>query len=607
MGAEVSSQAKSNAVSSGVLNLNDIIAPSGLLFTPDHARVGSERYVRSFYVTAVPSQVMVGWLDDLYAFGDVDVALHLEPVDEFQVINNLTDKITELEAQLMLDEKSGSHRNVSLLQEAARDAWQLRAEIQTNRNKMYWVTIVFSVAAPDLETLNRASKVVQERMGGRAIHVRDAFLRQSEGLKSVVPLNQNFVKDIKRNFDLGAATALFPFAGADLAHPGGVFLGVNMITGAPVFYNSFIGPPVLTNQHMGVIATSGAGKTTLIRLLTARSAIQGVRTLVLDPEGDYKLLCEIAGGVYVPLISGQPSGINPFDIDPMDNLVNISEKVADIKGLVRVMIQGVGGELSPEENIILEDVLRQEYESKGITEDPASLYTMESALKDGMYQAGKVKKQMPTLTSLWERLDTLGKKTERLCLLLKPYLRGSSLGIFDCETKVNLAGAPIIVFDLYRLEENFLRPFAMHVVLDWVWETWVKADREPKRLICDEAWLFLKYRDTMAFLENLARRGRKRNCSLCVATQRFGEFKRSEEGQSVISNLDTLVLMQQNAEEIDSVAEVFKLSDGQKSFLRKVGVGEALIRAGKQVAACQVIASEEEWAFINPLPTVQAG
>lgn len=597
-----SQAAKNNTFGSGVLNLNDIIAPSGLLFTPDHVCVGSERYVRSFYITAVPSQVMVGWLDDLYALGDVDVAVHLEPVDEFQVINNLTDKITELEAQLMLDDKSGNHRNISLLQEAARDAWQLRAEIQTNRNKMYWVTIVFSVAAPDLETLNKASKIVRERMGGRAVHIRDAFLRQSEGLKSVVPLGENLVKDIRRNFDLGAATALFPFAGADLAHPGGVFLGVNMSTGAPVFYNSFVGPPILANQHMGVIATSGAGKTTLVRLLTARSAVQGVRTLVLDPEGDYKLLCEMAGGVYVPLVSGRPSGINPFDLDPMDNLVNVSEKVADIKGLVRVMVQGVGAELTPEENIILEDTLRKEYESRGITEDPASLYTMQSSMKNGMYQAGKVKKQMPTLTSLWERLNNI-EKAKRICLLLTPYLRGNSLGIFDCETQVDLAGAPIIVFDLFRLEENFLRPFAMHVVLDWVWETWVKKDKEPKRLICDEAWLFLKYRDTMMFLENIARRGRKRNCSLCVATQRFGEFRRSEEGQSVISNLDTLVLMQQNPEELDSVGEVFKLSDGQKDFLRTVGVGEALVRAGRQVAACKVIASEEEWAFINPLAT----
>jgi len=49
--------------------------------------------------------------------------------------------------------------------------------------------------------------------------------------------------------------------------------------------------------------------------------------------------------------------------------------------------------------------------------------------------------------------------------------------------------------------------------------------------------------------------------------------------------MGTNILMQQNSEEIDDVAEAFKLSAGQKAFLEKAGVGEALIRAGKHVAA----------------------
>jgi hypothetical protein len=581
----------------GTLDVVDLIAPSGLLFAPDHARVGSDRYVRSFYVTAVPAEVVAGWLEGIYSLGDVDVSIHIDPLDPAKVIDSLTTRITELEAQLILDERAGYHKNMSPLRQEADDAWQLRAEIQTNRNRMYWVTIVFSIASDSMEKLERASKIVRERLGGQAVHVRDAFLRQGEAMKSVLPLGQNFVWDVRRNFDLGAATSLFPFAGADLAHPGGVFLGINKSTGAPVFYNSFVGPPILTNPHMAVIATTGAGKTTLVRLLVARSAVQGVRTLVLDPEGDYAALCKTAGGVYVKLAGGVPSGLNPFDIDALDGVVNIAEKVADLKGFVRVMAEGTGGALTPEENIIVEETLREEYEALGINEDPESLYTTASGFQDGKYRVGRVKKRMPTLSSFWERLRSKG--AERACLLLKPYLRGNSLGIFDCESTIDLAGSPIIVFDVSRLEEGFVRPFAMHVVLGWVWENWVKRDREPKRVICDEAWMFLKHKDTMAFLENMARRGRKRNCSLCVATQNFTEFMRSDEGKSTISNLDTLVLMQQNPEELDDVATVFKLNEKEKAFLRTAGIGEALIRAGRQVVTCRVIMSEEEKAFIE--------
>ena len=61
----------------------------------------------------------------------------------------------------------------------------------------------------------------------------------------------------------------------------GVLLGRNLVTGAPVFYDSYAGPPVLQNPHLGIIATSGAGKTTFLKVLAARSAVLGVRTVGL--------------------------------------------------------------------------------------------------------------------------------------------------------------------------------------------------------------------------------------------------------------------------------------------------------------------------------------
>jgi conjugal transfer ATP-binding protein TraC len=587
----------------GIPDLRDLAAPEGIRVLDNYAQIGPERYVRAFYISQVPSSVFVGWLDELYNIGDVDVAIHLYPGNNRDVIEELSVKINDLMAMQILDEKRGDYTNASLTKITLEDAWQLREEIQTNRNKMFYVTILFTIAADSIKELDRKSKIAEERLGGRAVHIKQAFLRQDEALKSVSPIGANRIIDVYRNFDLGAATALLPFNCADMAHEGGVFLGINLSTGAPVLYNPFIGKPVLSNPHMALIATSGAGKTTAVKLFTARAAYHGIKTLYIDPEGEYGSMAEELGGINVKLSPEEFGYLNPFDLEPDEDggkeYVNLKEKVADLKGLISVMIEGSREKMTPEELVIVEDCLFEEYQERDITNDPDSLYERQNILRDGVYTSGYVKKPMPTLSSFYKRLKTKGPKVERLLLLLKPYLKNGSMGLFDGESEINLKNARMINFDISGLEERFLRPFAMHVILSWVWEEFVKGDKESQKIVVvDEAWLSLKYKDTTDFLENMARRARKRKCSLCIATQNFKEFTNIQQGVAILSNIGTKIFMQQNPEEIKDVVTTFKLSDGQKNFLEKAGIGEAIIAAGKQVAAVVFTPTDFEKKYI---------
>lgn len=595
----------------GVREVRDLVAPDGFKVTDSLVQVGAGRYVRTFFVAQIPAVVFVGWLDELYALGDVDISIHLYPGQDRDVVNELTSKITQMQTQMYLDEKRGDLRDVSLLQRTTEDAWALREQIQTNQNRMFYVSILLSVAGDTLEELDQRSKLVEERLGGRAIHVRQAFLRQAEALKSVVPTAQNHLMDVYRNLDLGAATALFPFGGADLAHEGGVLLGANLITGGPVFYNSFAGPPTLANQHLGIFATAGAGKSFLVKLLSARSSVYGVRTVFIDPEGEYAALVKKVGGVYVRLTPEGSTNLNPFDIEEEEDdrgvkTVNALDKVADLKGLVATMVEGAQSKLTPEEAAVVEETLREEYRERGITSDPASLYERYSSVESGSYATGLRKKPMPTFSSFYDRL-VRRDGTGRLATLLKPYLKGGSLGIFDGESQTDLKDQTLVAFDVSKLEEKFARPLAMHVVLSWVWEKFVKKNPGVrKRVVVDEAWMFMKYRDTADFLENMARRARKRSTSLCVATQHFAEFADSPQGRAVLNNMETVILMRQNPAEVDAVQEAFKLPDGQRAFLLSAGVGDALIRAGRHVAVFRVMASPYEAEFLQTGVTAQS-
>ena len=49
--------------------------------------------------------------------------------------------------------------------------------------------------------------------------------------------------------------------------------------------------------------------------MTLRSAIKGIRSVIIDPEGEYKKICDIVGGANLKISTDAKSGINPFDIE----------------------------------------------------------------------------------------------------------------------------------------------------------------------------------------------------------------------------------------------------------------------------------------------------
>lgn len=145
-------------------------------------------------------------------------------------------------------------------------------------------------------------------------------------------------------------------------------------------------------------------------------------------------------------------------------------------------------------------------QKNGITSDVNSLFEKKGGkLDNGKYAVGKIPKKMPTLSDFQRKLKDRGK-CEELSELLVPFLRGNSLGIFDCESKIT-SDAEIVTFDMSDIKDDFTKLYASYVILTWVWQKFVLKNKEKRKIIvCDEAWLFLKFQESAEFLVNVARR-----------------------------------------------------------------------------------------------------
>ena len=136
----------------------------------------------------------------------------------------------------------------------------------------------------------------------------------------------------------------------------GVYLGKSAIYKTPVFMDS----DELSNPHMAIIGTSGAGKTYLIKSLVAKRVLyEGYSLAVLDWNGEYSDLIHFLGGAV--LVLGGNSTINLFHIlwqsdkRSMGNAIEVIKSAARLDGeeeellgsLVSELITTVGfGQLS---------------------------------------------------------------------------------------------------------------------------------------------------------------------------------------------------------------------------------------------------------------------
>lgn len=598
------------SLSANVPTLQDILAPDGF----DRSRMDVFRmgryWIRSLFITAFPRSVDVGWLAPfIQTNADIDLAVHVFPLEGRAATDALTRIIARLEAERGMSD--GSIHMVQELDTAIQDAWATRDRLQKNYSRLYHVSVVANLYATSMDELDDQQTVLEGEMARSRIHMRYAESRMDDGFLAAGPLGVNLLNDTYRLMDSYAISTTFPFTHADLQHAGGYPIGINLQTGSEVFYNP--ADLRLENRNMVIYATSGAGKTSSVRVLIGREAVKGVLTAILDPEGEYEPLIQALGGQIVHI--GSPDSIlNPLEIwfqeeEDGSRSVPFDEKILDFITLLRLMMDpDQKGNLTSSDEMLAEQALRAEYAKRGITDDPESLWESERYLDEDaekLHQARR-RKPMPTLTDWYQTFCAMAKDkgvSSKIPDEFPRFLRGHSLGFFDGESTVDLQSAPIVAFDTLMLENKVARPVGIQVALNWLWQSFVLARPSvAKRVVIDEAWQFVDYGPTMDFLETMVRRVRKRNAGVTIISQDYRRFAGHPKTQAINTNCSTQLFMKMKPNELPLLQEAFDLSAGEVSYLKQADQGIGLLRIPHLSVGVQIrpAPAEKQWAFAPP-------
>ncbi|MEK7124991.1 MAG: DUF87 domain-containing protein [Patescibacteria group bacterium] len=553
----------------------DALAPSALNISSTHVQIG-QKLVRTIFLATYPRYLHTNWFASIVNLDrELSISIYVAPKNTATVLKQLRDQLARLQAQAFDEAAKGKVRD-PLLETAIADIETLRDKLQQGTDKFFDLGVYITFYENDLKALEEAENKIRGLLEYQLVFPKPSIFRMVEGFMSTLPLNDDRLQ-ISTPLNTEPISSIFPFVSYDLTSDSGILYGINTHNNSLVLFDRFD----LENANSVVFGKSGGGKSYAVKLEILRSLMFDTQVLAIDPEEEYKFLAETVGGTVVKISINSDQHINPFDLpipkegeSPSDVF---KSHILDLAGLMKLLL----GELTPQEDSILDEALMQTY-----------------AIKDILPDSDFSQSQPPLLADLQSVLEGM-TGADAMAVRLRKFTQGTFAGFLNRPTNVALNNQ-LVVFSIRDMEEE-LRPIAMYLVLSHIW-TQVRRELRKRLLVVDEAWWLMKYPTGADFLFNIAKRGRKYYVGLTTISQDIPDFMATPQGKAIVTNSSMQILMKQSPAAVDIIQQTFNLTDAEKYYLLEARVGFGLFFLGQNHIGIRVVASYAEDQVITSDP-----
>ena len=345
----------------GLAKLNDLIAPAAIQINPRFIRIG-ETLAQTLFVITYPRFLHSNWFSPIINIDfPIDISMFIHPIETYEVLKTLRKSATQIQSQIHLEQERGMIRDPAL-ETASEDIEELRDKLQQGTEKFFRYGLYITIYAVDEKELNKLARAIEAILEAQLVFIKPAIFKAEQGFNSTLPL-ANDEMDVGTSMNSVPLSTTFPFVSSTLSNEEGILYGINRHNNSLIIFDRF----KMENANMVVFAKSGAGKSYTIKLEVLRSMMIGTDIIIIDPENEYKHLCETVGGTFIKISLNSPNHINPFDLpkliegeEPEDILRN---NIANIIGLLHIML----GNITPEEDSILDKAVHETYAVRDIS------------------------------------------------------------------------------------------------------------------------------------------------------------------------------------------------------------------------------------------------
>ncbi|MCL2359019.1 MAG: ATP-binding protein [Nitrososphaerota archaeon] len=516
---------------------------------PKHLLLESGKLQKTFTIYQLPGTLLPGFVSELYGLCE-QVLICIKPLSAEVASAQMGKYLRLLKSILLADQSKGrlTKDEIKLKHAMAQATYQ---NLITGTTRLFELKVNLTVEADSLEELKDNTKKLKDTLQSRFIRLDcPSYLQQELALGEVAK---------KLVVDTTTLSAFFPFVSADLVEsPGGVFLGVNRLTGAPVLFD----PHLRMNQNILILGKSGSGKSFTSKILLTR-LLQKHKNLayyIVDPENEYGEVGRRSGAEVLDITTERQLGLDPIQIFS-DNKDTAAGILADLTGI--------------DDNRTYQELRT----IVGASQDLLEVY---------QNSPPNLKDRLDSFVTGPDSFLTLGQSqrfSERMVFNLSALHRQLAL---TQRRSLTFQAANVLVFSkIWQMLDN-TKFLPLHI---------------PKLVIIDELWLYTALHASASFLEGVSRRGRKRNVILLLNSQRLADVVENQSGKAVIENCATKMMLRQDESAIRLAGQTLGLSFTEQETLLELNQGQGLITAGDIHLPIDFLATNEENALFTTKPT----
>ncbi|MDK2920107.1 MAG: hypothetical protein PWQ37_2840, partial [Candidatus Petromonas sp.] len=350
-----------------------------------------------------------------------------------------------------------------------------------------------------------------------------------------------------------------------------------------------------TNTNMVIMGVAGVGKSTAVKHIALSEYMKGTKLIFIDPEREYKELCEALNGDWINAGGGSNGRINPLQIrpTPVDDNDDVYKDEGHGMGDMALYIKNLEiffslylPSLNDMQKAILKDTLIELYHNFNITWD-----TDVSKLKNEDFPM--FKDLYDLITKKAEEKEKTRKEIEQnvyanLALLLKDIALGSDSFLWNGHSsiKTNTKCICLDTHDLQNTSDSIKRTQYFNL-LTWCWQQMSKDRNERVLLICDEAYLMIdpNVPQSLVFLRNVEKRARKYEAGIVIISHSVVDFLDPQikmYGQALLDIPCFKILMGCDGKNLLETKELYNLTDAEEELLASKKRGNALVMIGSK-------------------------
>ena len=410
------------------------------------------------------------------------------------------------------------------------DVIELLANLRKNKEPLLHTSVFMELRARSMDALKELQSEIAMELTRSKISVDRLTLRQKEGFLSVLPVGANqFGAQYERVLPASSVANMYPFNFSGKTDPQGLYIGRDKY-GTNILVDFDRRAEDKTTSCILILGNSGQGKSYLMKLLLTNLREAGKRLICLDAEAEYEELTENLGGCYIDFMSGEytinclePKAwtdgtdlADPTAPEAFRRVTRLSQHVAFLKDFFRSYKDFTDAQIDT-----IEILLMKLYARFGI--DDTTDYSQ------------KKPEDFPILSDFYklceEEFMTYDKQrkylyTEELlqevCLGIHSMCVGAESKYFNGHT--NITDDAFLCFGVKGLMDTNrrLKDAMLFNILSYMSNELLGKGNTMASI--DELYLFLTNMTAIEYIRNAAKRARKKESGLLLASQNIEDF-----------------------------------------------------------------------------------